>query len=351
MPVEAYADDYANPDIKPPDTPDSGAALCLAQLHDMIGLQLESTKHQPPSCVNTFLGVDCDTSHVQDKEPYVEFRPSKGRIAHILDLLAQSAKFGMSSHAAQMLKGKLSFVLQSAWGRVARAATQPLATRSGSHTNKQLLPDDCISWTPALQTMRKFLTVELNKMPPLRWYLGAPTRPTVMVYFDAQYSLVGCKGLGVVVHDKETSLNHICGGEVPPDIVEWVIAHRGNLQSQINQCEFLALVAVVLTFSDLLRDRHVVFWADNTTALAAAVHGYSAYLDLAALSNTLHLLLAGLRTRTYFMHVPGEANIADIPSRVPFVPGAQGQPVLHPAGLKPADKTAIDSILLYIGRC
>ena len=123
--------------------------------HDMIGLQLESTKHQPPSCVNTFLGVDCDTSHVQDKEPYVEYRPSKGRIARILDLLAQSAKFGMSSHAAQMLKGKLTFVLQSAWGRVARAATQPLATRSGSHKDKQFPPDDGIFWTPALQTMQK----------------------------------------------------------------------------------------------------------------------------------------------------------------------------------------------------
>jgi len=91
-----------------------------------------------------------------------------------------------------------------------------------------------------------------------------------------------------------------------------------------------------------MRNRHVVFWADNSTALAAAVHGDSAYPDLPALSNTLHLLLAGLRTRTFFMHVPGEANIADISNCVPFVPGVQ--PVLQPAGLKPADKTAIDSI-------
>jgi len=164
MPVEAYANDYANPDIKPPVAPDSGAVLCLTQLHDMMGLQLESTKHQPPSCVNTFLSVDYDTSHVQDKEPYVEFRSSKGRIARILDLLAQSAKFGMSSHAAQMLKGKLSFILQSAWGRAARADTQPLATRSGSHQNKQLPPDDGISWTLSMQTMRKFLTIALKKI-------------------------------------------------------------------------------------------------------------------------------------------------------------------------------------------
>jgi len=220
-----------------------------------------------------------------------------------------------------MLKGKLSFVLQSAWGRVALAATQPIATRSGSYKNKHLPPDDGISWTLAMQTMRKFLTIVLTKLSPLRWYFSAPTRPTVVVYSDAQYSLLGRKGLGVAAHDKETGLNHLCGGKVPPAIVEWVIVHRGNLQSQINQCELLAIVAAVMTFPDLLRNRHVVFWADNTTALVVAVRGDSAYPDLAALSNTLHLLLADLRTRTFFMHVPGETNIADIPSRVPFVPG------------------------------
>ena len=111
------------------------------------------------------------------------------------------------------------------------------------------------------------------------------------------------KGLGIVVHDKETGLNHNCDGEVPPAIVEWVIVHRGNLQSQINQCELLALVAAVMTFPHLLRDRHVVFWADNTTTLATTVHGYFAYPYLAALSNTLHLLLAGrLPPSTHVLH-------------------------------------------------
>ena len=199
MPVEAYANDYANPDIKPTDAVDSGTALCPNQLHDMIGLQLEPTKHQTPACVNTFPGVDCDTSHVQDDKQYVEFRPSQGHIKHILDLLADRATFGMSSHAAQVLKGKLSFVLQSAWGRVACAATQPLATRCGSQKNTNVQPpDDGISWTTALENMRKFLTIVLHKLPPLRWYLGVPIRPTVVVYSDAQYSLLGRKGLGVV---------------------------------------------------------------------------------------------------------------------------------------------------------
>jgi len=45
-PPEACADDYANPDIKLADEPDSGATLCLAQVHDMpvIRLQLQPSK-------------------------------------------------------------------------------------------------------------------------------------------------------------------------------------------------------------------------------------------------------------------------------------------------------------------
>jgi len=90
----------------------------------------------------------------QDDEPYVKFCHSEGSIKRILVLLADDAEFGMSSNAAQVLKGKLSFVLQSAWGR-ARAATQPLATRSGSSTNTKIQPrDDGISWTTALENMR-----------------------------------------------------------------------------------------------------------------------------------------------------------------------------------------------------
>jgi len=100
-----------------------------------------------------------------------------------------------------------------------------------------------------------------------------------------------------------------------------------------------------MTFPDLLYDRHVLFWSDNCTALSAAVNGYTAYPDLAAMSNPVHLLLAGLRTRTYFLHVPGKANVADIPSRVPFIQGADGLFKLHPAGLCQAgDREAIHGI-------
>jgi hypothetical protein len=91
-----------------------------------------------------------------------------------------------------------------------------------------------------------------------------------------------------------------------------------------------------MTFSDIFSDRELLVWVDNVPALSAAVHGYSYAPEMASLSNALHLLLAVLSATPRFLHVPGKANPADIPSRVPFVRQA-GFHVLDPERLSPAD--------------
>ena len=59
---------------------------------------------------------------------------------------------------------------------------------------------------------------------------------------------------------------------------------------------------------------------DHVATLKAAVDGHCHAPEMAVLANALHLLMAGINMRAYFLHVPGKANPADIPSRVPFVP-------------------------------
>ena len=90
-------------------------------------------------------------------------------------------------------------------------------------------------------------------------------------------------------------------------------------KQQVNQCELLDLLGAVMTFEDILRDCEVIVWVDNVPTLSAAVNGYSHAPEMAALSNALYLKLAGLSARPYFLHVPGKANPADIPSRVPII--------------------------------
>ena len=77
------------------------------------------------------------------------------------------------------------------------------------------------------------------------------------------------------------------------------------------------MVAARLTFPDVFYGRSVLHFVDNTSALSAAVHGYSSKPDMAVLTNMLHSLDASLRVDAFYEWVPSDANIADIPSRDP----------------------------------
>jgi hypothetical protein len=53
-----------------------------------------------------------------------------------------------------------------------------------------------------------------------------------------------------------------------------------------------------------------------SSALSAAVHGYSKATDMENMTNELHLQLAKLQVSVWFEWVPSLANISDLPSRI-----------------------------------
>jgi hypothetical protein len=347
IPVDHYCDDYATPDFKLASAPDCGAASGLAALHAAIGLILQPDKHQPPAAINTFLGVVCDVSRAHTSQPFVEFRPSAQRTDGVLAMLDEGAACGLSPHSAQVIKGKISWILQSAWGCVGRAAAQPLVSRAGGR--KFLLPGgrapppETHEWTPALQDMTEFFRTLFRSLPPLRAFLGIPRRAPVVVYSDAQYSVDGRKGLGVIITDVESGASRMCGAEIPLDLLQWMDSFGTRKKQRVNQCELLALLGAVLTFGEVMRDREILVWVDNVPTLSAAVNGYSHAPEMAALSNALHLRLAGLSARPYFRHVPGKANPADIPSRIPIVRHGAGL-AIDRSRFRAGDARVIDGI-------
>ena len=94
-------------------------------------------------------------------------------------------------------------------------------------------------------------------------------------------------------------------------------------KQQVNQCELLALLGAVMTFEDILRDCEVIVWVDNVPTLSAVVNGYSHAPEMAALSNALHLKLAGLLARPYFSMSP--ARLTRPTSPVACLSSARGQ--------------------------
>jgi hypothetical protein len=117
-------------------------------------------------------------------------------------MLDHAAVEGLSAHSAQVIKGKLGWILQSAWGGVGRASDQPLVSHTGS--KRFLLPGSPAQpethlWTPELESMTQFFRTLFKFLPPFRQTLGTPPRGRLLVYSDAQYSQRGRKGLGVLV--------------------------------------------------------------------------------------------------------------------------------------------------------
>ena len=64
-----------------------------------------------------------------------------------------------------------------------------------------------------------------------------------------------------------------------------------------------------------MRNRQVLFFVDNTSCLAACVHGYVRSPYLTALSNALHLPLALLKCLAWWEYVPSEAKWEYVPSQ------------------------------------
>ena len=86
----------------------------------------------------------------------------------------------------------------------------------------------------------------------------------------------------------------------------------------------------------LLRNRQVLFCGDNTSSISACVHGYSRSPELGRLSNEVHLFMAKLNCDVFFIYVPTDANIADIPSRDPLKRTKELVDILEKFGLTDA---------------
>ena len=101
---------------------------------------------------------------------------------------------------------------------------------------------------------------------------------------------------------------------VPDFVLDMFVAKK----QKIGQCEILAANAVYYSLPDLFRDRQVVHWIDNTSAISCLVHGYSGKVDSALLVNAFNLFNAGLKARIHYEYVESKANVADLPSRREF---------------------------------
>ena len=133
----------------------------------------------------------------------VSFYPNDDRVGNILDLMDQcdpaaDGSGAMTPHQAEVLLGKLGFLLRGAHGSIGRGASQPIFSRKHDSTGQ-------LAWNEALTHSFAFFRKLFTRSPVITWRLDADETPWLLVYTDA------CKntrfgGLGVVICDWATGL-------------------------------------------------------------------------------------------------------------------------------------------------
>ena len=84
----------------------------------------------------------------------------------------------------------------------------------------------------------------------------------------------------------------------------------------IGQLELLGALCVYTTWPDIFRDRQVIHFIDNTSALSALIRGYSSLPDSARIVYAYHSILFWLRASVWNEFVCSEANCGDAPTRL-----------------------------------
>ena len=321
LPVDQYFDDYCLTDLK---TAGDSGQVALQRLHLLVNRPLDKGKRQLMADARVGLGVNIDVSRVRSEWALV-VSTKWHRCLSILTMLREARRTNhLTPAVASTVYGKLGFVFTAVYGRVGRAASQPLVER--------IWNPDTMEFTPAMRHMLLFYEALLPNLPPLRVSLHDDGEPPIVVYTDASYQRDRDGGhhayMGYQIIDPANGMVD----ENSRPVIDYeggpLILHRGrplsaaemeafatDKKTLIMQAEIAAATWVYYSNVELFRGRRVIHFIDNTGALSAMLHGYARKLDCARMVNSFHLLIATLRLNVYFEWVPSEANPSDLPSR------------------------------------
>lgn len=297
----SYFDDY---NCAEPSYADSSGQRVIWEVHRIIGFMLSLEKHVDMKERNVFLGVETDFTDTHS-ERFVHVRPKPGRPKKLIKTLEKIVqKNCLPPSQAASVRGKLQFLLSSAYGRVGRAALQCFVDRQYYDHRNEL--------TDELRAAIEFFLQLLPQLPDRKIPIDKTSEPPLLVWSDASYE--GGKGiLGWVVFDPRSQEFFHSSYECPQSLLDEFIVKK----TYIGQLEILAASAAFSSMPSI-RNRDCVLFVDNVSAISCLVSGYSRKLDSARLVNEFHLRNAVAQNNIWIAHVRSAANVADLPSRGEF---------------------------------
>ena len=278
----------------------------LACLAAALGFLFDPNKHTDMMPSFVYLGVQHDLSRASAGVVRLRILPARRRdlVKFCDDVLKQGY---LPPGRAASLRGKLYFAASTAYGKVGRAALQPIIQR-------QERPGTAYNLNPSMLQALKFFITLLRNMPDREMVLGEATTRPLIVWSDASWEH-GVGRLGFVVYVPESGEFLHSSSDIPQHILDMFVRNK----QKIGQCEILAANVPYYSLPDLFRGRQVIHWIDNTSAISCLIHGYSGRPDSALLVNAFNMFNAGLRCRIHYEYVESKANVADLPSRGSFL--------------------------------
>ena len=288
-----------------------GAAgqLSLGTLCRLLGFPLSEKKHKPAAAARKFLGVVTDFSDLALRGEVHIYIDAERRSKVVAACTAGLED--LAPAAASRLHGKLLFTLSWSFGRVGRAALQPIAARAALERRTS-------SVTPAIRRALLYLRDVVEQLPRRTISLARPSRPPVLVWSDARFESSSPEPAGggfviVIPSEGRTPRRVIYSLEdTDPAVLGRFVPGKAQY---IGQLELIYAVAPYYSVPEVFEGRHVIHFIDNTSACAALVKGYARAVDSGLIVHAFHAYNVGLRADVFFEYVRSAANIADLPSR------------------------------------
>ena len=284
------------------------AQLLVKNFFSQVGAPLADKKRQIMSSSAVFLGLHHDVSHALSHGT-VTFWPRDGLVEKIITRINEILRSDVcTSGQASKLLGLLGFTSTGMWGRIGKVGTASLILRTRPSRRSKAVDNDLID---SLDFVLQLLQLEPRRVALVR----PPPSKHVVVATDAQADSAPTGGF--LLMDPQTGAKRggcFKFGQEFLDLVGFPEAMLEN-GNPIAQCEAAAVVVMLLACLDVIVDRDVLLFVDNTSALHCFVKGLSRNGGLARSVQVGHLLSLHVRARVWFEYVPSVQNWADGVSR------------------------------------
>ncbi|CAE7214389.1 unnamed protein product, partial [Symbiodinium sp. CCMP2456] len=231
---------------------------------------------------------------------------TRERIDELCNFIARVVESRALSRAtAQRLRGRMQFCDSYLFGRSSRLCLQTVTkhVHSGSDSVQgEDLWDALLRFRDCLKASKPH-AIEANHQEPL------------VLFTDACYEPGSswCAGLGAVVFSSSgvpLGFFSLCADKDAREALG-----EGSKKTIIFELEFLALLAALVHWRAVFKNRPLVCHIDNNTARDVAISGRGRSCVARALATGLLTLEDSGEIRCWYTRVPSPSNIADLPSR------------------------------------